>query len=74
MKELLEAKNEGYETYVFFVVQMNDVDYFTPADDKHKEFADTLRYVASKGVRVIAYDCTVTHDEVKIHNPVRVVL
>ena len=74
LNELLEAQKEGYETYVFFVVQMKDVDYFTPAEDKHKEFADTLRYVASKGVKVLAYDCIVTSDEVTIHNPVKVVL
>lgn len=74
LNELLEAKKEGYDTYVFFVIQMNDVDYFTPAEDKHKEFADTLKFVSSNGVGVIAYDCIVTHDEVKIHNPVRVVL
>lgn len=74
LKELLQAKNEGYEAYVFFVVQMKDVDYFTPAEDKHKEFADTLRYVASKGVNVIAYDCNVSFDEVEICNSVKVIL
>lgn len=74
LNELLEAVKEGYEAYVFFVVQLKDVRYFTPADDKHKEFADTLRYVASKGVNVIAYDCSVTANEIIICDKVLVKL
>ena len=42
LKELEEAVQEGYEAYVFFVVQMKGVRYFTPNRRTHKEFADIL--------------------------------
>ena len=30
IRELIEAKKEGYLTYLVFIVQMNDVLYFYP--------------------------------------------
>ena len=43
VKELECAVKEGYEAYVFFVIQMNDVRYFTPNTETHPEFAEALR-------------------------------
>ena len=74
LNELVDALEDGYETYVFFVVQMEDVDYFTPAWDKHKAFGDALVYAQSKGVKILAYDCKVSEDEVRINEAVRVQL
>ncbi len=74
LNELVDALEDGYETYVFFVIQMEGVDYFTPAWDKHKEFGDALVNAAEKGVKVLAYDCRVSEDEVRINVPVKVEL
>ncbi|MBO5386600.1 MAG: DNA/RNA nuclease SfsA [Lachnospiraceae bacterium] len=74
LNELMCALEDGYETYVFFVVQMEGVDYFTPAWDKHKEFGDALVNAHNKGVKVLAYDCKVSEDEVRINQAVRVQL
>ena len=57
LKELEEAAKEGYETYLFFVIQMRGVRYFTPNRSTHPEFADALVHAASAGVHVLAYDC-----------------
>lgn len=72
LNELVCALEDGYETYVFFVVQMEGVDYFTPAWDKHKEFGDALVNAYKKGVKVLAYDCKVGEDEVRINQSVDV--
>ena len=74
INELINAMEYGYEAYIFFVVQMKGVDYFTPAWEQHKEFAEALKNAASKGVNVIAYDCNVSPAEVVICDEVRVVL
>ncbi|MBQ9936087.1 MAG: DNA/RNA nuclease SfsA [Lachnospiraceae bacterium] len=74
LNELVDALEDGYEAYVFFVIQMEGVDYFTPAWDKHKEFGDALVNAAEKGVKVLAYDCRVSRDEVRINVPVKVEL
>ena len=74
LEELERAEREGYETYVFFVIQMKGVKYFTPTTDTHPAFAKALRKAAKNGVRVLAYDCVVTGDSIRIDSPVRVVL
>ena len=72
--ELKEALKEGYECYVFFVIQMSGVRYFTPNMDTHPEFGEALKEAAAAGVHVVAYDCLVEEDNIQIQNPVPVVL
>ncbi|OUP82542.1 sugar fermentation stimulation protein SfsA [Lachnoclostridium sp. An169] len=74
LEELIKAKKEGYETYVFFVIQMKGVRYFTPNTDTHPAFAEALKRAAAAGVRILAYDCDVTPDSICIKDPVDVVL
>lgn len=74
LEELILAKQEGYETYVFFVIQMKDVRYFTPNTDTHPAFAEALRRAAAAGVHILAYDCTVSPDSIEIDSPVDIVL
>lgn len=74
LEELIRAKNEGYEAYVFFVIQMKDVRYFTPNTSTHPAFAETLKKAEAAGVKVLAFDCDVTKDSIVIGRPVDVVL
>lgn len=72
--ELMQAVKEGYEAYVFFVIQMKDVRYFTPNGETHPAFCDALKRARAAGVRVLAYDCVVDSDSITIHKEVPVVL
>lgn len=74
LEELIRARKEGYETYVFFVIQMKGVRYFTPNTDTHPAFAETLSRAAAAGVKILAYDCEVKTDSIAIADPVEVVL
>lgn len=66
VEELVHAMEEGYEAYVLFVVQMKDVDYFTPNMDTHPEFGEALRRAAERGVKIAAYDCRVGSDFIEL--------
>lgn len=74
VEELVRAKEEGYEAYVLFVVQMEGVAYFTPNSNTQPAFAEILAWAAQKGVGILAYDCTVTADSMTIREPVCVKL
>ena len=74
LEELIEAKKEGYESYVFFVIQMKGVRYFTPNIDTHPAFAEALRKAAKEGVNILAYDCQVSEDTIEVRDPVEIVL
>lgn len=74
VEELKRAVGEGYEAYIFFVIQMKDVRYFTPNMDTHPAFGEALREAALAGVHVIAYDCQVDCDKITLADEVKVVL
>ena len=73
LNELCEAVEEGYEAYVFFVIQMKGVKYFTPNMKTHAAFGETLRNAKEQGVQILAYDCRVTKDSIEIEKEVPVV-
>lgn len=66
LRELITAAEQGYEAYILFVVQMQEVSLFRPNRATHPEFADALRAAADAGVRVLAVDCIVTPDSMTI--------
>lgn len=74
VEELISATEEGYEAYVMFVIQMKGAVCFQPNTDTHPEFAAVLQKAARKGVNVLAYDCLVTKNSMKIDKPVKVCL
>ena len=74
VRELMEAIQEGYETYIILVIQMENVKYFTPNRMTQPEFADVLIEARQAGVKVLAYDCKVTPESMEIQNPVPVLL
>ena len=74
LEELAKAVKDGYEAYVFFVIQMKGVKYFTPNMNTHPEFGKTLRKVKELGVQILAYDCIVEEESIQIADLVPVVL
>lgn len=60
INELIDAANNGFGTYVFFIIQMEHCAYFTPNSENHKEFADVLAKAKNSGVAVKALNCIVT--------------
>lgn len=57
--ELIEAKKNGYDTYIFFIIQMKECKYFTPNRETHPEFADALLRAEKSGVGIYAFTCDV---------------
>lgn len=74
LQELERAVKDGYEAYVFFVIQMKGVRYFTPNADTHPAFCQALKAAKAAGVGILAYDCDVSKDSIQIADQVPVVL
>ena len=74
INELIEAKKDGYHSYIVFVIQMKDVKYFTPNIKMHKELGDALIQAQNTGVNILAYDCEVTPNSIEIKDEVNVKL
>lgn len=73
LRELMECVKDGYDAYLFLLIQMSDVDYFTPNYDTHEEFGTVLKEASENGVHIIAYDSHVKEDSITVKDPVRVV-
>ena len=66
LEELILAKEEGYETAICFVIQMEGMRLFSPNDETHPEFGTALRKAAAAGVSIIAVECAVAPDTLRI--------
>jgi len=64
INELCTCLESGYKAYIFFIIQMDNVKYFTPNRQTHPAFADALKNAAEKGVGVYALDCKVTQNSI----------
>ena len=72
--ELVEAKKQGYGAGAMFLIQLEDVNKFSPNDMRDKEFGEALRFAKENGVDIFAYNCIVTEDGIEINKPVEIIL
>lgn len=66
IQELCEAKRQGYEAYIIFVLQMKPIQWLEPNDRTHKAFGDALREADRQGVHILAFDCEVGTDRLRV--------
>ena len=74
VRELIRCLEEGFETYVLFVVQMERALYFTPNRKTHPQFADALCEAQEAGVHLLAYTCKVMPDKMTIDKELKISL
>ena len=66
INELCECIRDGFEAYVIFVIQMSGMVYFKPNRETDISFADALLKAKKSGVNILAFECDVKPDEIKI--------
>lgn len=74
VQELCKCINDGYEAYILFVIQMKGVRSFSPNWKTHPAFGEALLAAEKAGVHILAYDCDVTKDSIRIRSAVPVLL
>jgi sugar fermentation stimulation protein A len=68
LNELSGCIQSGYESMAIFVVQMENVLYFTPNQKTHPEFGAALRLASEAGVTILALDCLVEEDRIEANH------
>lgn len=68
INELCKCIDDGYESYVAFIIQTEKAKYFTPNNRTHPEFAEALKVARGKGVNILALNCFVTEDSLNIND------
>lgn len=67
---LIRAKEAGYDSCIYFIVQMNEADYFTPNRTTDPAFAQALEAADKAGVTILAAACHVTPEEISVSHPI----
>ena len=71
---LIKAKEDGYASCIYFIVQMNEADYFTPNKETDPAFAQALKEARKAGVQILAATCCVTPDEITVFQAIPIKL
>lgn len=72
--ELCKCIEDGYEAYVFFLIQMKGIHRMEPNWKTHEAFGQALLYAQRCGVKILVYDSKVTSDSIVVDQPVPIVL
>ena len=71
---MIKAVEEGYIGSIFFLVQMDDINIFTPNKKMDKDFYNSLLKASKSGVNIICYNSKVTQNSISIGEEVDVIL
>lgn len=72
--ELIEVKKEGIGAGILFLIQMDDIKYFTPNTEMDKNFSEALVLANKEGVDIFAYECDVGEDFITLKKEVKIIL
>jgi len=68
LNELIAAKKKGFETYILYLIQRDDCDYFRIANDIDEKYKFAFKDAIKSGVKVLCYDCKLNSKEIKLNN------
>lgn len=74
IKELIEAKRQGYGAGILFLIQLDNVYTFSPNDETDPEFSNALRLAKENGVDIMAYNCIVDKNLIEINKRVDIIM
>ena len=74
LRELIKAHEEGFDCYVFFVIQMKNISCFKPNYITDPVFSEELKNAHKAGVSILAYDCLITENSMTIDKEIKVIL
>ena len=67
IKELLNARKKGYETYLLYVIQREDCSKFKLAKDIDPEYSKLLEKAVKKKLKILCYDCKFSSKGIKLN-------
>ena len=74
LRDLMEAKQDGWRAVIFFLVQRSEAEVFTPADEVDVKYGELLREAVNSGVEALAYRTVVSPRESRVGERISVQL
>jgi len=70
LKELVNAKKKGFESYILYLIQREDCKSFKIAKDIDEEYKIAFNEALKNGVKMLCYDCKLSNEEIKLNNQI----
>ena len=70
LKELIEAKKQGFKSYIFYLVQREDCEYFKIAKDIDEEYKIAYDEAIRSGVKIFCYNCKLSNKDIKLNRQI----
>ena len=72
--ELINAKKKGFESCILYLIQRQGCEAFKIAGDIDIDYKNAFVKAIKAGVKILCYDCKISHKEVKINNQINLIL
>jgi len=70
---LIDAIKKGYKTYLLFLVQIQNMEYFKIAKDIDKEYYNNFLIAKKAGVNFLAYRCNISSKKINIEKKLKII-
>lgn len=74
IREMIKVVESGLKGYIFFLIQIENIKYFTPNTSMDEKFSNALIEANKKGVNILAYNSIVKKDFIKINEKIEVLI
>jgi sugar fermentation stimulation protein A len=70
---LIDAIKKGYKSYLIFLVQIENMDFFKIARDIDNEYYKNYIHAKKAGVNFLAYGCKINTKEITINKKLKII-
>ena len=74
LENLMLANKQGYESYLMFLIQIENCRSFGIASDIDPEYSRVFKDALKKNIKVLCYDCKFSNKGIKINNKIKILL
>ena len=72
INELIKASKKGYEIFIIFIIQRDDCNLFSIAEDIDTSYAEAIRAALKKKLKIICYDCKFSVKGIKLNKKIKI--
>ena len=74
LDSLVYANKQGYESYLMFLIQIENCKSFGIASDIDPEYSKVFKDALKKNVKLLCYDCKFSNKGIEINNKIKILL
>ena len=72
VKELMNASKKGYKIFILYLIQREDCDIFSIADDIDANYAEALAKAVKNKLNILCYDCKFSSKGIKLNRKIKI--